>query len=94
MNEVVDAYWLINECIMSDFEVIISYVYLCPHGVCSDDCDDARELHRSTFTHRSFYTHRNFYTEELLHTEAFTRKSNLKLTGKKLKKKLMFIDNC
>ena len=66
MNEVVDEYWLINECIMSDFEVIISYVYLC-------------------------------VPMASVQMTAFTRKSNLKLTGKNLKKTdkiIMFIDNC
>ena len=64
-------------------------IFMCPHGVHSDDCDDARELHRSFYTegpvhtdafttqqlrHRGACTHRNYYTEELLHTDAFTQR--------------------
>ena len=57
---------------------------VCPHGVYSDNCDNARELHRSFCTEKSLcrgafirgnILQNYIFRKELLHTNAFTQKS-------------------
>ena len=73
MNEVVDEYWLTNECIISDFDVIISYVYLCVPmasvqmtAMTQGNYTEAL-LHTEAFTHTGTFTQRSFYTQRRLH---------------------------
>ena len=64
MNEVVDEYWLINECIMSDFEVIISYVYLCVPMASVQMTAMTQGNYTEAFTHRSFYTQKRLHASQ------------------------------
>ena len=79
MNEVADASLLINECILSDYEIkiyrMISYVHLCVPMASIEMTPMTQANYTDTFAQRNLCAEEFLYAEELLHTEVFTQRN-------------------